>query len=72
MYQAGLILAWLMTGVADLPSETEPVFSDDQGKAVYAIIIRCLNHCPADRYADCTELYTILNSLAPSGFRNEL
>ncbi len=63
VYQAGLILAWLITGVADLPSETEPVFSDDQVKAVYTIIIRCLNQCPSDRYADCTELYDTLNSL---------
>lgn len=60
VYQCGLILAWLLTGRAVLPSGTEPVFAGNEGRSLAMIIARCLEKSPCDRFSDCTRLHEAL------------
>ncbi len=63
IWQIGMVFAELLTGRADVPSGTEPIFSLPGNAACLPVILRCLAADPAFRYSSATLLLNDLDRL---------
>ncbi len=63
IWQIGMVFTELLTGRAEIPSGTEPVFSQKEGAVLLPVLKRCLASDPHDRYRSAKALMEDLNTI---------
>lgn len=63
IWQCGMVLAELLTGIAKIPTGSEPVFLENDGNVILPIILRCLASDPAARYPSAQSLWEDLDKI---------
>ncbi|WP_319579740.1 serine/threonine-protein kinase [uncultured Methanospirillum sp.] len=63
IWQIGMVFTDLLTGRAEFPSETEPVFLQREGADILPVLQRCLASDPHDRYRSAKALMEDLNAI---------